>query len=83
MPKGRQGQKRRPDKKKVRTLLLESETKLREAVEAILETLKEPKYPASTVTERQKAYRAKYRKSFRATIEKLNRRTARRKVRDV
>jgi hypothetical protein len=82
MPKGPQGRKRQPDSKKIRALLRESEVKLRQAADVMIERLKEPKYPASKVTERQKAYRTKHRKALKTVVDSLDRRAAKRKGSD-
>jgi hypothetical protein len=82
MPKGPRGRKCPPDVEKIKELLRVADIKMRQAAEEMLKHLKEPKYPASTITERQKAYNAKYRKEFRAILASLDRRIAKRKGRN-
>jgi hypothetical protein len=62
------------EKKKLIREALDRETKLRDAALALAEQFKPPKYPASTITERQKARNTKYRKIFRDIVTSCERR---------
>jgi hypothetical protein len=81
MPKVPQGQKSQPDIEKQKQLLREAEAKQRSSVLEMIEHFKEPKYPASTITERQKARNDKYRKAYRAILASIDRRIAKREGR--
>ena len=56
--------------------LIEIERLMQKSASEMLETLEEPKYPASTVTEAQRARWAKYRKSFQNALNSSKRRLA-------